>query len=264
MAHLPVVPACGGWQFDYSCDWTDEEYNDLDPALLARAEGLAVDALRALTLGAVGNCPVILRPCVASCTQEVGWSISDGFWSVPFMDRGRWYNGCGCKTDCACTSLSEVILPEPGRVTQVSIGTEVLDPSTYRVDNYTRLVRLDGEKWPSCQDMASAPGQEGSFAVHFAKGHRPGPSAFLAAGRLAAQFYKACAGDDGCSLPTSVVAMTRQGVSFEMSVGVFPNNVTGVQEVDAFLRVWNPYKATAPTFIYSPDAPAPRQTTWGM
>ena len=76
MAHLPVVPACGGWQFDYSCDWSDEEYNDLDPTLLARAEGLAVESLRALTLGAVGNCPVILRPCVASRAQAASGMAS--------------------------------------------------------------------------------------------------------------------------------------------------------------------------------------------
>lgn len=252
-----------GWQFDYSCDYSADEYDALDPDALERAEALALSTLRALTLGAVGNCATTVRPCGRPCMAQDGWTLTNGMWMNPHINwRGRWVNACGCPDECGCGSLSEIILPGPvGGVAEVWIDGDLLEPSAYRLDNRNRLVRVDGEQWPTCQDMLAGPRDSGAFSVTYWRGSRPGKSEFVAAGRLAAEFYSACTGG-ACSLPTSVVAMTRQGVTFQMETGLFPNNATGIKEVDAVLRVWNPYGVTVGTGVFSVDDPEPRRTVW--
>lgn len=260
---LPDIPdLC--WPVDWSCYGGPGDVELLAPDLKAKAEALAVTSLRALTLGQVGGCPITIRPCANACIPN-RFAASDRFeWMTPHIFDGVWVNSCGCRDrqSCSCTLLSEVLLPPPvGEVTQVKEDGVALDPDAYRVDDGNRLVRLDGGQWMACQDMSEPDSQEGTFSVTYLNALPVDGLASYVAGLLAAEFLKMCQGQD-CVLPRNVVGYTRQGVTVELNAGVFPNNRTGIEAVDAWLMRFNPYKASAPAIVYSPDADSPRRTTW--
>lgn len=255
---IPALPSTCGWVVDWGCV-PDED--DINPIVKARAESLAIESLRRLTGYRVGGCPITVRPCARRCIPaNAVWT--DGVWMQPFIGwNGMWVNGCGCDGDCSCGPLSEVILPGPvGRVDEVRVDGLALDPTSYRVDNGNRLVRLDGD-WPVCSDMTAAPDEEGAFTVTYLRAAEPDGLASYAAGVLAYEFAKACRGD-ACELPPAVTALTRQGVSMEFAVGAFPGNRTGITAIDSWLSIWNPYSVTAQAAVFSPDSRTPRQTTW--
>lgn len=252
------------WPVDWSCV---ENEDDIDPITKARAEAMATSALRSLTGYQVGGCPVTVRPCSLGCGLRSGyqvWPITGQPGAGPFINTaGRWVNGCGCGTDCSCTSLSEVLLPGPvGRIDEVVVDGVILGSTDYRVDNGNRLVRLDGDLWPVCQDMAAAPGDPGTFMVTYLRGIPVDGQAAYVAGLLAYEFAKACDGEN-CVLPKGVTNIARAGVTMEIEPGTFPNMATGIFAVDAWLRTINPYAVTLPAQIFSPDRPATRTSTFG-
>jgi hypothetical protein len=127
-----------------------------------------------------------------------------------------------------------------------------LAAADYRVDNGNRLVRTDGETWPLCQDMNDGPDAVGSFTVSYYTGVAPNDLLRYAAGVLATEFYKACSGGK-CRLPSGVTSVTRSGISMEVPSGLFPGGATGIHEVDAVIRIYNPYSLKSPARVMSPD-----------
>jgi hypothetical protein len=260
---LPDLPTTC-WPVDWSCV-PDED--DIDPVVKARAEALATSALRSLTGYQVGGCPIQVRPCSLGCGQASGYQVYPitgqpgvGPW---INTQGRWVNGCGCGTSCSCTALSEVILPGPvGRIDEVMVDGVVLAATDYRVDNGNRLVRLDGDLWPVCQDMSAAPDAVGAFAVTYLRGIVPDGAAAYAAGVLAFEFVKACGGSK-CGLPKNVTQVARSGITWDIEPGTFPSNATGIFPVDAWLRTVNPYAVTLPAAVFSIDRPQTRVATFG-
>jgi hypothetical protein len=69
---------------------------------------------------------------------------------------------------------------------------------------------------------------------------------------LTCEFTKACSGGK-CRLPTAVTSIARQGVTMEVSSGMFPDGMTGIREVDAFLSSINPNALRIPPKVWSPD-----------
>ena len=102
-----------------------------------------------------------------------------------------------------------------------------------------------------------------TLGITYVPGIRPGPAGECAAGVLACEFSKACAGGK-CRLPSSVTGLTRQGVSFTMTTEMFPGGMTGIREVDAYLTTVNPNQLKVPSTVWSPDLPTSghRYTTW--
>jgi hypothetical protein len=175
---------------------------------------------------------------------------------------GAWVNGCCDNQDCGHLGTAKIVLPGPvGEVTEVLIDGAALDSSLYRVDNGDELIRLDGEPWPTLQDMLLAPTEAGTFAVTYLKGVPVDGLGARAAGILACEFGRALSGLN-CALPTSVTSITRQGVSMTLEAGAFPGGVTGIREVDVYIERWNPGHLRAPVKIWSPDLVTPRVTTW--
>ena len=141
----------------------------LDPAVIERWRRVASITLWRLSGRRYGpSCPVTVRPCGRSCAEEmVSWATlgpSTGGW-VPYLGAdGQWRNAavCGCRSSCSCTQLCEVRLDGPVYdVVEVLVDGEALVPEAYRVDVPNLLVRLDGECWPACQDMAAPCGHCG-------------------------------------------------------------------------------------------------------
>jgi hypothetical protein len=261
-----MVDVCYPSGTDWSCAYTPEEIAALDPAVMERSEALAWSTLSALTGYRVSTCPVTIRPCAKSCRALSTWQVAPvyggGSGLQPFISGGAWFNACGCTTDCSCTSLSEVIMPgEVGSVLSVWLDGVELAADDYRIDNGTRLVRTDGEAWPACQNMAAPTTDSGTFAVEYYPGVAPNDLLRYAAGVLAAEFYLACSGKE-CRLPNGVTNVTRAGMSMQVQSGLFTDNSTGITEVDAIIRIYNPSALKSRPRVMSPDRTRVRITTW--
>lgn len=219
-----------------------------DSDVLRQAEELAVSALRGLTLGRVGETVVTLMPCGTSCAH-VGraWDL----W--PFA---RLVPTCGCMTGCSCSPVASVALDPPvAGIESVVVDGVTVDPGAYRVENGYLLVRTDGGNWPACASD--------EFIVTYSFGYPVDNLGAHAAGVLASEFAKVLTGEvRGCRLPPSVVSVTRQGVTMDMSGGVFPEGRTGIAEVDVWVRSWNPYAMLVAPSVYSPDIDRGRRITW--
>lgn len=255
--NLPDLPDfC--WPVDVSCIQTW----DADPAVWtaaekARAMSLAVQSLRMLTAYRVGGCPISVRPATRACrtrtwrTYPVGGDL-DGPWQ-PVNLGGQWLNiGCGHTETCSCLASKQVILTGATIVTEVLVDGMTLDPAAYRLDVGGRLVRLDGEGWPLCQDLSKSDSEVGTWSVTYLQGVPVDGLGAYVAGLLTAEFLEACGGGQ-CSLPDTVSQVVRQGVTLTFAPGLFPGGLTGIRAVDAWTERWNPYRHKTPPGVWSPD-----------
>jgi len=252
----PVDPGCLG-----------DEWDNYDPAVQDRAVMLASATLHRLTGYRVGGCPVKVRPCKRSCgaayAMPAYWDMAALYGTTPYPQivGGVWINSCGCSTDCSCQALCEIALPPPvGEVQEVMLDGEVTDPADYRVDG-NRLVWVGADEcpWPVCQDLSAADTEIGTFSVTFLNSYPVDDLGEYAVGVLAAEFAKACIGGK-CRLPSGVTQITRQGVSMTVNAGAFPDGLTGIREVDAFIALWNPTPIREAPRVWSPDLRTPRVT----
>lgn len=249
------------------CTTLDEAFNSGDPERVSVAQR-CLDAAWEILWSLSGRqfylCPMVVRPCRVECCDEC--SISGPRWT-PALIGGEWTNvSCSrCGDSCSCTEVSEVRLPGPiYSVTQVLLDGEILPPTSYRVDNEYFLVRTDGGRWPTCQNMAADATEEGTWEVTYTRG-RPIPAGGEAAlSELACELCKACVGDKSCCLPSRVTSVSRQGVSFAVldPMTFLKDGMTGIYLVDLWLRSVNPYGLMRRATFLSPDMPNPRRTTW--
>jgi hypothetical protein len=251
---------------DWSCR---DDIDELDPDKKARAEELAWMTLGVLTANRIATCPIELRPC----GQRRRWPtwvqavVSDAYFSQvssfnPVLFEGSWYNlTCGCDTACDCIKVSEIPLPpDTGDIASVQIGSQTLDPSSYRIDNGNRLVRTDGGVWPLWQDMSAEPGDEGTFVVTYYQGATPTQTTLFAAGLLASEFYDDLCGN-GCRLPYNTTTVARGGITIDVTKDMFEDGKTGIPAVDAVISYYNPFKLKARPRVLSPDRRGSRITT---
>jgi len=266
MTTTPVpTPGYDGceWPVDPAC--FDEEWEALDPPVKARSTALAAASLRRLTGYRVGGCPLTVRPCKKGCAGS--WpsyydryaqsGSSTGYW--PQNWSGVWTNSCGCSTECSCTVLCEVVLPAPvGEVYEVTLDGAVVNPDNYRLDgNRLVWVGVDECPWPACQDMAAPLTAPGTFSVTYLNSYPVDQLGAYACAVLAMEYAQACLGNS-CRLPDGIRAVVRQGVSFEVTTGAFPDGMTGIREVDSYIAIWNPDGLRQAPSVWSPDTPRAR------
>jgi hypothetical protein len=258
---------------DWSCAFDQAELQALRdvPASahnLAVSEAFAWYLLASLTGYRIGVCPVTVRPCASRCAPSGTWLVAPvsrastaalggriGLLN-PFISGGVWYNACGCRDQCECTNLPAVDLPGPvGKIESVMLEGVELDPTAYRVEDGSRLVRTDGEPWPACND--------GTFEVTYYRGAAPNIMIERAAGILAHEFYLSCEGG-ACRLPSNVVRASRGGESYEFQPTDFPDGQTDIPEVNAVIRIYNPNGLKMPVTMASPETVGTggRMTTW--
>ena len=158
-----------------------------------RAELFAQTAIQVLTGRQVGNCAP--SPCARACRRcGPEPTVYAGQWMVPYIKDGRWYNSCGCKPkDCSCSSLDVINLEGPvGRIDEVLLNGMALPTTDYRVDNGNQLVRIGGDPWPTCQDMAAPTTADGTMAVTYVRGAVLDELGEFIAGQLANEYLNAC------------------------------------------------------------------------
>lgn len=251
------------WPIDVTCDDAWTEYSQ---AVRDRATALAVFVLDALTGRQFAQCPVTVRPCGPGCGLYTGYQTFPAGapsgnvpnpWMSPYIAGGIWRN-CACAGGCDCAPACKLDLGMPvAAVTEVKVNGLVLDPAAYQLVGQW-LARTDGGPcWPSCQDPSVPDTEDGTFSVTYQPG-RPLPLAGqIAAGALASEFAKACAGS-ACGLPAQIAALSRQGVDVEF---VDPQTVltegrTGIREVDLFIGAVNPYNRRSRARVMTPDLPS--------
>jgi len=262
------------------CNWTVDtlcvaDWASVPPNVQTAASEWAVQILWALTGRQYGACSVTLRPCGPRCmgpngylafpVNSGGFTGATGPWMIPWIDAGVWRN-CGCTGGCSCSAPCEIAIPGPVSVIdEVRVDGIVLDPSAYRLDSLRGipvLVRIDGECWPDCQDMAADIDEPGAFSVTYQRGRVVPRSGQLAAGELAGEFAKACQGQD-CALPQQLASMTRNGIEVQVMDPntLLESGLTGIANVDLWIRAVNPARKAMRSRVLSADVPAQRYMT---
>lgn len=221
------------WEPDPAClssDWTALTDEEKERFLM-----LATSSLQMLTYYRVGTCPITIRPCPTERPCGCEWR--------PYLLDGRWYNGCPCRS--ACKPLSEIDIPGPvGYIDSLLIDGDEVDlfNGDWRLDNGHLLV-WQGEgpsPVPSSQDLNKPDTEPGTWSITYSRSYPVGPDARLAVALLAMEFAKACKPRGACSLPRGVRTVARNGVSFTIEAGLFPNGLTNIDIVDQFILKWAP------------------------
>lgn len=215
-----------------------------------------------------GLCERTVRPCGLDCALDEGiggYYWSEGTW-IPYLFNGMWRNyACNCGFP-NCAPQCQVWLPGTvNSVTSVTVNGVVINPLTYRVDDYKWLVRnhdiSTSDCWPTKQDYNLDSGV-GTFIVAYLQGI-PVPGVLRrAAGILGCEWVKACLGQP-CRLPGRISSLARQGVTVSM---VDPSDLlrlglTGIKEVDDIITAFNPHGVRGVPRFYSPDLPVSRTVT---
>jgi hypothetical protein len=192
--------------------------------------------------------PLTVRPCRDNCSCFPAQRLAYASGGDRLIWTGGWWGWGDSTRNCGCGCLSQVKLSGyPVQIiTEVKIDGEIVPPSSYRLDEHRYLTRVDGSYWPSCQDLALADTEEGTFSVSYGYGASPPPEGVAAAAQLACELYKVCLGADAgdCLLPTGATRITRQGITIERQFfqrDPMTNSWrTGLQLVDLFLNAYNP------------------------
>lgn len=229
------------------------DVDKLDPNIRALCELYAVSCMKALTLHRAGGDPVTIIP--GSRDRISGrWAWFDGLDGL--YPYGRFYPGTFYPTEQELLNLhrisrvSAITLPGPvGEVTEVIADGRVLAPAEYRIEDGQYLVRLDGRSWPAGDRLQVT--YYNSYPVNDMGAH--------AAGVMAAEWLKLITGDKKCRLPSTATSVSRQGISIEKATGMFPGNVTGIPEIDAYLMLLNPHSLRVAPRVFSLDLPQDRQ-----
>lgn len=212
-------------------------------------------------------CTVTMRPCRRDCFGDA-WPFGFSQYPQPYWWNGQWFNlGCGsCPGTCSCTAISEVMLPGPvASVSEVKIDGVALTPIENHVMlyDYRRLIRVDGELWPLCNDLTLPDTEVGTWSITMSIGTEVPRLGQLALGELMMELINACIGA-ACKLPAPVQQVVRQGVTLTMfdPNTVFADGKIGLRLSDLFISTFNPGGVPARAKVYDPDDYAHKQVTW--
>lgn len=253
------------WPIIYTCDTSD------DSDVVEWSEMMAIEILWAASGRQFGLCTKTYRPCTVGCEGDPQINEWDLIGVKPMVTWDPLRGGvfamisCGCfGNTCSCTRLEQFELWDRHvrSIVEVTIDGEVLDADAYRLSK-NRLIRIDGESWPLCQDWTVDGDQVGGWTVKYVYG-RPTPyGGRVSGGILASELAKAVCGDETCQLPRRVQTVTRAGVTvgFVDPMQFLGEGKTGLYEVDLWLQSVNPHRAARPARVYRVDDP--RRVTRG-
>lgn len=258
------------------CAWSVEPgqvcaaWSGYSPSQQEVALSIAIGFMWAATGRRYGQCPVTVQPsrpvlrAPAYRTYPVAEVSGLGGFS-PYIHNGQWFNaGTGL---CGCTDAGACELPLPGptskaAVTAVRIDGAVVPATAYVVMDAYRLVRTDGDCWPTCVDYTQQDPPE--FEIEYLRGLPVPADVASATGVLACEVAANLSGG-ACRAPAGVSRITRQGVEIDVAEVAAPAAggpmLTGLREVDMVIQAHNPAGRVQRSRIYSPDLPTARVVT---
>lgn len=213
--------------------------------------------------------PGLAYDSVRPCSRNT-WLPGVRTWDIPMGWGSNWWNWlplgqCQCQASvhrtCGCQLLSEITLGRSPvvQIVQVRQDGAVIAPSAYRVDDYQWLVRIDGLRWPCCQDLTKDDHTSpNTFGVDYLYGLDPPPAGKFAAVDLAVELLKGYS-REGPNVPERVTTSIRQGTTMMFlppaSYGRDSSGHvrTGIRSVDFFL---SSVPTSRPALIASPDSNA--------
>lgn len=255
------------WPIIYPCEVPD----DLPDGVQEWSEQMAIEIVWAASGRRFGLCTTTYRPCRVGC--EVGgpqinaWNlVGNGGW----LNRDPWGGsifaliGCGCRDNCSCSTLEAIDLWHTNvrTIEDVTIDGDTLDPAAYRLSR-NKLLRVDGESWPACQDWEVDLGEVGSWSITYTHGKSVPFGGRVAAGIMANELRKSVCGDDECELPRRVQTVTRSGVSvaFIDPMAFLEKGLTGLYEVDLWILSVNPNRLKRRARVHRVDDPRRNRAT---
>lgn len=254
--------ACNPWPVRWPCDVSCQS-----AAATGQAVQFATDIVWALSGRQFGTCEVTLRPCRDEC-YDTPWAGGVEPWPGthgvgPALIAGLWYNiVCSvCTGTCSCTSVSEVTLPAPVlSIIEVRVDGTILPTGSYRLDDSRKLVRLDGDVWPRCNDLNLDHTQLDTWSVTAEYGQPVPEGGMWAVGEVACELLKAFTGED-CRLPRNITQLVRQGVTIQYPDmnQLFSRGLTGLYLADMWISSVNPNRLAARSRTYSVDRPPHRR-----
>jgi hypothetical protein len=249
------------------CDWPLDTtgckgWTDFEEATRTVATAAATEVLWALSGRRFGLCSSTVRPCRRG--DRDAWLRWEPWLTLPYGSLAISF--CGCAGwSCSCMPPGcEVSLPGPvNDVTRVLVDGQVVPAAAYVVYDRRWLVRVDGDCWPDRQDLTVADDQPGAWAVTFRRGVPVPKGGQLAAGQYACEVAKAISADNTCRLPRRVQSLVRQGVqqTFVDPAQLAKDGMTGLPEVDQWLRAVNPHRLPRDSVVWSPDLDRGRRRT---
>lgn len=202
------VTDCGGAATPLDFKWTDDQLIEMASNLL------------------------FARTCFrypGICTREV--------WPCLGCDRCD-ANPCGCGAYYAIELAADYPILS---VTDVTVNGVSMNPALYRLDEDARIVKTDGDPWPSCNNLGIVAGIASSeeTIVTYTTGRVPPVELQLACAELVCELKKACNGDASCNLPAHVRSVTRRGVEMEVEnvSALLSQGLTGNPLIDHALTV---------------------------
>lgn len=164
---------------------------------IAAAIEVALELFDLATKGAYpGMCQTTIRPCVP---RVCGCTFSTCSHTSP-MDAVLDVS-CGCTAPGRCVHTPAIRLPHTTAVSvdAVTIGASALPITAYRLIPGARVVRLDGEPWPS-QDFAVPEGSDGAWSITYTYGRGIPAAARRALASMIGEIVKGVCGRP-CALP---------------------------------------------------------------
>lgn len=237
--------------------------------MLQRALDTATLALHGATLGLVGECVDVIRPCSQRriAGGAAGWSRAFPFptWSNTGELAG-W--PCSCSGDdvqaCGCGAHHGVVLPNQPVVSVDEVLVDGVEVTDFVVLDAAVLVRGDGTAWPCCQYIERDPSEVGTWQVSYTWGVPVPADGVTAVAVLACELAKAWANDETCRLPKGTTTVTYEGASVQVDGG--RSRTTGrfgIEEVDHFVNRINPHGISRQGKVLNPDLlDKPRRVTF--
>lgn len=170
------------------------------------------EVMWALSCRQFGICTEVARPCTPRCRHQ--------------------------RSLCSCGRYEFIELGSApiASVVEIKIDGDVLASENYRVDEWHRVVRLDGEPWPACQQLELADTEVGTWSIQWQYGISPTSAGALAAALFACDVVGKL--DPSCSAtPPGTTSATQEGVTINIldPTRVISEGLTGVPLVDLWL-----------------------------
>lgn len=161
-----------------------------------------------------------------------------------------WWAPAGTEASFSCADGRTLSLPGPVlSISAIRVDGVTLDPAAYTIVDWTEVIRLDGQPWPSWGSMFDTTPH---LEIDYSYGQAPPQMGRIAAAALARELVLALAGSDACRLDRRVTSIVREGVSEDMALGLpgiaesLRDGQTGIPEVDLFVHAHNPHGLRRP------------------